>query len=162
MAWMRTKIVIPKEYGPAEREAIAVDIIDTIVDRTQNKNKGVRKRGKGYELYDFPEYGKKYIKSKDFKIAGKSEEVDLTLSGDMMADIQLLSHKSGELLIGFENGSESNSKAEGNIRGTYGQPKPIKKKKRNFLGITKDEKREVLDKYPVDDIQKRKERTSRI
>ena len=62
----------------------------------------------------------------------------------MLSDLKLLSHKNGELTIGFEKGSKSNGKAEGNIKGTYGQPKPVQAP-RDFLGISQEELDVLLD-----------------
>ena len=152
--WMKTKIKIPKKYNPDEREAIALDILEKIIERTQ---KGIDKEGN-----KFPGYSKAYKESLNFKIGGKSSKVDLTLSGDMLADMRLLSHKAGELTIGFENGTESNGKAEGNIRGTYGQKTPIAGKARDFLGVQKKELGEVLELYPIKDKVARKERVELI
>ncbi len=152
--WMKTKIKIPKSYGPTEREAIALEILEKIVERTQN--------GKDKNGDKFAPYTKDYKESLNFKLGGKSSKVDLTLSGDMLADMQLLNHKNGEITIGYENGTESNSKAEGNIRGTYGQKVPDKSKARDFLGINKNELGEILSNYPIRDIEQRKERTAKM
>jgi len=154
MAWMKTKIVIPKSYGPDEREAIALELIEKIIERTQ---KGKDKNGD-----KFPAYSKSYKNSLNFKIGGKTSKVDLTLSGDMLADMQLLAHKSGEVVIGYENGTESNAKAEGNIKGTYGKKVPNPDRAKDFLGVQKKEVKEVLDLYPIKDIEARRDRTELI
>lgn len=113
-------------------------MIEHIYDRT---NRGLDKKGN-----PFPGYSKDYIKSLDFKNAGKSKgRVDLQLSGDMLAAMKLINHKNGKLTIGFERGSEENAKAEGNILGTYGQQSPIKGKKRDFLGIEDKKLRELIN-----------------
>lgn len=152
--WMKKKIQISKRYSSEEREAIAFELIDKILKRT---NKGIDKNGNR-----FPSYSSSYSGSLDFKIAGKSKNnVNLKMSGDMLSDLQLLSHDKGELVIGFENGSESNAKAEGNIKGTYGQTKSTGKK-RDFLGVQDKELREVLSKYPLQDFEKRQERVNNI
>lgn len=106
------------------------------------------KNGKG-----FPSYSKSYIKSKDFKIAGKSaSRVNLTLSDEMLNAITLLSHSNGEIKIGFEKGDDRNNDvAEGNIKGTYGKKIPNPDKKRDFLGIRKSELDDILSKYPLED-----------
>lgn len=136
-------IEIPKDYGPKEREAIAHDVLEFI--RTRTHDKQVDKNGKA-----FPGYSKDYIKSQDFKIAGKSKgSVNLTLSGDMLAALDLLNHKSGNIRIGFERGSEENARADGNIRGTYGQDSPNRKKARDFLGIKPNELERILERYPT-------------
>ena len=143
MAQQKVKIKIPKTYSPDERVALSVEIIDQIIDRTKS---GKDKKGK-----DFPGYSKGYVDSFDFKLAGKSKsKVDLSLSNEMLNSITLLNHKSGEITIGYEKGDDlNNAKAEGNIKGTYGQKKPIPGKKRDFLGISKTELKEITDKYPT-------------
>ena len=155
MAWMKTKIKIDEEYTKKQREAIAFDIIERIVDRTVNDN--VDKDGK-----PFPKYSKSYIKSLDFKIAGKTKKVNLTLSGDMLADMQLLSSKKGEITIGFKNGTDNNAKAEGNIKGSYGKSVGDPKKARDFLGLTKGELDILTEKYPLDDKIALRERVAQI
>lgn len=140
--WQRVKINIPKRFGPVERQAIAQDVIDFIVERT--------KSGKNVDGKQFPGYSKSYTKSLDFKIAGKSKsKVDLTLSEEMLNSIGLLNHSSGELLVGFDKTDDKlNGKAEGNQLGTYGQPKPIKGKARPFLGISSADLKKILSNYP--------------
>lgn len=100
------------------------------------------------------------MNSLDFKIAGKSKNVDLTLSGEMLQSIQLLNHKKGEITIGFDRGDkENNDKATGHITGFYGRSKV--QKVRDFLGITEtDFKRKILSKYPIDDDEEREKRTA--
>ncbi len=151
---MKTKISIPKGLGPKEREAIAYEVIEAIIERTQ---KGKDKNGDR-----FNSYSKSYKESLNFKIGGKTNKVDLTLSGDMLADLQLLKHKNGEIVIGYENGTESNAKAEGNIRGTYGQKTPDERKAKDFLGIQKKELSQILELYPADDRKSRIARAGEI
>lgn len=141
--WQKFSVEIPKGYTPAEREVIAEEIIDYIRDRSQ---KGLNKNNR-----EFPGYSEEYEKSLNFKIAGKDKgKVDLTLSGDMLGALTVLSHSNGKLLIGFENGTEENAIADGNIRGTYGQAKPGAKR-RDFLGITKADLAKILDEHPIED-----------
>jgi hypothetical protein len=55
-------------------------------------------------------------------------------------------------MIGFENGTDENARADGNIRGTYGKPTPDSSKARDFLGISKEDlRRYILSKFPLDD-----------
>ena len=42
--WQRTRISIPKGYSPEERQVIAQEIIDFIIDRSQKKNKDKNNR----------------------------------------------------------------------------------------------------------------------
>jgi hypothetical protein len=122
---------------PEQRLKLADLVIEHIVDRTQ---RGLDKDGN-----PFPKYSKSYINSLDFKNAGKSPgKVDLQLSGDMLASIKLLSQRNGNLMIGFENGTTENSKAEGNIEGSYGRS-PNPSKARDFLGIDKQKLNQLID-----------------
>lgn len=144
------KISIPGAYTDDEREAIATEIMDHIRERTQDKH--VDKDGN-----KFPSYSKSYANSLNFKNAGKSKgSVDLTLSGDMLAAMKLLQSQRGKIVIGYEAGSIENAKADGNIRGTYGQDKGDPKKARDFLGISKKELSDILKKYPVENTKARR------
>lgn len=140
--WMRVPIDIPKRFGPTERLAIAQEVIDFIVQRTRS--------GKAIDGSKFPGYSQSYSKSLNFKIAGKSKSnVDLTLSGDMLDSLRLISQKSGQIIVGYDRAdSVNNGKAEGNQLGTYGQKKANTKKARPFLGISRDDLTNILEKYP--------------
>lgn len=119
------KIEIPEHLKPSQRKELADLIIEHIVDRTQ---RGLDKDGQ-----KFGPYSKAYTKSLDFKNAGKSKsKVNLTLSGDMLAALSLLSEKKGVLTVGYERGAEENGRVEGNRTGDYGGNKGPK---RDFLGI---------------------------
>lgn len=124
-----------------QRAEVADLVIERIVERTQQgKDKyGKPWRGKAGE------YSKAYKDSLDFKVAGKTSKVDLQLSGDMLAAIEALDVTRRSITIGFEPGSDENAKADGNIRGTYGQSKPIPGKARDFLGITERELAKIVD-----------------
>lgn len=106
-------------------------MIERIVERT---DQGRDKEGKA-----FAKYSKDYINSLDFKVAGKGKTPNLQLSGDMLASIKLLDSTRNWIEIGFEKGTEENGKADGNIRGTYGQSSPVGPA-RDFLGITDNPK----------------------
>jgi hypothetical protein len=136
--WQKIELKIPSDLKPAQREELGDLIVEHIYDRT---NRGLDKNGR-----EFPGYSAAYKASLDFKNAGKSaSKIDLQLSGDMMAALQLLKHKNGAIVVGFERGTEENAKAEGNILGTYGRDKPIRGKKRDFLGIESRKLRELID-----------------
>jgi hypothetical protein len=122
---------------PTEREELAEAVIDFIIARTQ-AGIGVKPRGRGFQNFDFPAYTEEYSKKK------KKTRVNLVDTFDMLNNIDLISHKKGSLLIGFERGSDLNGKAEGNALGSYGRS-PNKKKARPFLGITKNDLDAVLD-----------------
>jgi hypothetical protein len=136
MAQQKISIPIPPDLKPAQRTELADLVIEHIVERTQNnKDKDGRK---------FPPYSKSYIKSLDFANAGKSKsDVNLTLSGDMLAALKLLNQKNSEITIGFDRGADENARAEGNILGSYGG-EPNKKKARDFLGIEEKKLRQLI------------------
>ena len=136
--WQKIKIDL-SGYGlnSDQKDEVADLIIERIVNRT---DQGKDKQGKR-----FPGYSKSYKESLDFKVAGKSSgKVDLQLSGDMLAALDVLDKTSRSVTIGFEPGSDENAKADGNIRGTYGKPTPDPKKARDFLGITETELSKIV------------------
>jgi hypothetical protein len=78
--------------------------------------------------------------------------VNLTLSEEMLQSLSLISHKPGEVLIGYDkSNAELNGKVEGNVLGTYGQSSPIKGKARDFMGIAKKDLESILDKVASKD-----------
>jgi len=137
--WQRFTLDIPEHLDGAQRLQLADDIIEHIKRRTEA---GKDKSGKS-----FPKYSRAYIESLDFKVAGKSPgDVNLTLSGDMLAALQLLGHQDGQITIGFEPGTDENARADGNVRGAYGgEPNP--RKARDFLGIAPNELAKILRHY---------------
>jgi hypothetical protein len=142
--WQYFDIDIPDYLGPEERELIGQEVLDFIRKRTED--------GKTWQNREMAGYSEEYVKSLDFKIAGKSKnQVDLSLSGDMMGAMQVLDHKRGMLRIGFEKGSQENAKADGNIRGTYGKEKAVGPK-RDFLGITKSDLDSILNSIDALDV----------
>lgn len=127
-------------YPLEQREAIALEIIDQIQKRTK---KGLDKDGK-----PFAPYSKEYKESLGFKIAGKGSKVNLVLSGDMLDAIEIVQNfQNGKVKIGYSSGNSEGGKAEGNILGTYGQPKRVGPE-RDFLGISSAELSKILAKYP--------------
>jgi hypothetical protein len=135
--WQRTTIRLPSGLSTDQKEQIADLAIERIVERTSQGKDENGKRFKGYS--------KAYINSLDFKSAGKdASEVNLQLSGDMLAAIKILEIKGNKAVIGFEEDSVENGKADGNIRGTYGTSKPDPKKARPFLGISEKELSKIV------------------
>ena len=148
--WQRVRVNIPKGYTPNERVAIANAIIEFSITRS--------KSGKDVSGDNFPKYKKEYINSKNFSIAGKSKgSVDLTLSGEMLNEQDLLSHKNGSLLIGYESGDEINGKVEGNRIGSYGQKSGDESQARDFLGINESDLNKILKKFPKKNETQRQE-----
>jgi hypothetical protein len=138
--WQKTTVSVPTDWDPEERHFFGDMLVEYVRQRTE--------KGKGPGGASFPSYSKEYADSLDFKIAGKSKsKVDLTLSGDMLGAMDVLSTKRGKITYGFENGTEENAKADGNIRGTYGQSKPNSKKARKFLPLTKAELQNLMSQF---------------
>ena len=151
MTWKKTTIAdspileieLPDNLKPNQRQAIAQEVIDFIVTRTQ---KGQDVKGNEW-TGTRGEYSKAYSKSLDFKIAGKSKKVDLTLSSEMLNDLEVIKQAKGKIVVGYGRGNASRGKAEGNILGTYGKESPIRGKSRPFLGITKKDLANIVEPY---------------
>lgn len=131
MAWQREWIKVPEHYGPEDRERLAYLYIEHIIERTQNDRDRNNQAFKAYKGPKKGKYSKDYAESLDFKNAGKSSgKIDLTLTGDMLAELTLLRSQRGKVLIGYEKGSEAEGKVEGNRLGN-GKNRPP----RDFLGF---------------------------
>lgn len=137
--WQKFRVRVPKELTPTQRVDVSREVIEFVQTRSEN---GFDKNNK-----KFVKYSKGYIDSLDFKVAGKSPgEVNLTLSGEMLSALELLSHRSGALLIGYDNGSDENARADGNVRGTYGKSTENKNKARDFMGIDQNTIDKIVNK----------------
>lgn len=135
MAWQRVRIPLPEDLSAAQRRRAGEIIVQGIVDRTK-QGMGIRKAGDSFRHKPFADYSKSYLEYK--KAKGKYRgNVDLTFEGKMLAALKLLSHEKGSVLIGFDNGTEENDKAEWNRVGTNSP-------NRDFLGMTRSEIRAVV------------------
>lgn len=113
------------------QEAIGQAIIDRIVERTE--------RGKSVSGAALPKYSKAYKESLEFAAFGKTNKVNMTLTGEMLSSLTVLSASNGRLKIGFD-GEENNAKAFGHISGMEGHPTlEGKVPEREFFGLTKAE-----------------------
>lgn len=142
MAQQKVRIKLPKGLSPAERRDIGQDIITYIQQRAINDNKGFNPKS-GREK-KFQPYSKAYAEKK----GTSRSNVDLVLSADMFNDMKVLTESSGSVTIGFDAGTESNAKAEGNQKGTYGNSKPVTEP-RFFLGLKDSALKTILDRYDV-------------
>ena len=136
----KVTIQIPDDLVKDERLDIANAIIEHIRDRSK-RGVGVRRAGRGFINYTFPEYTEEYA---DFK---QQTNVDLTLSEDMLNSIKVVEQRRGEITIGFDGRSRINGKVEGNQIGSYGKSRPNPRKARRFLGLTRDELDLILEEY---------------
>lgn len=114
------------------KNSIGLRVIEKIINRTQNDF--VDKKNK-----PFAEYSEKYKKSLIFKIYGKSDkEVNLTLTGEMLASMTPVAKSSGyQVIIEFVD-SVNNDKAYYNIH------RDKKKPARDFFGLPQDEEESIL------------------
>lgn len=142
MTWQKVKLQIPEDLDKSEREEVAQAFVDQMVENASN-GVGVKSNGDSFSRKKFPGYSKKYEELKG------SSQVDLTLSGEMLSALKVISTKKGAVIIGFDNGSEANAKAEGNITGSYGKS-PNPKKARNFLGLIPKEIRDIVNSIKSD------------
>ena len=131
--YVQKTIQIPNgsQYSREEKIAIANEILIYIRERTTRESKdkdGIK----------FQEYSKEYTNSLDFKNVKGGKKVNLTLSGDMLAAMNVLAINGSKVTIGYNEDDPEADRAEGNIRGTYGQSRGSKEKARNFLGIKPD------------------------
>jgi hypothetical protein len=102
--------------------AIGQAVIDKIQDRTES---GIGLNGKG-----FRRYSKQYKSSDDFRAAGKTDQVNLRLSGDMLELMDITEQSSNTITIGWDD-SEDAAKAHGHITGSSKGPRV----KRDFFGL---------------------------
>jgi len=135
MTWQRVRIPLPEDLNAAQRREAGKMIVEGIIDRTQ-QGMGIMKAGDSFRHKPFAEYSQSYLEYKQAQ--GKYRgNVDLTLEGEMLDGLQVLSHKKGSVLVGFKNGTIENDKAEWNQSGT-------KTPNRVFLGMTRSEIRAVV------------------
>lgn len=157
--YIQKAVEISSRYTPEEREAIAVDIIRYVRERTLNG------KGPGNKAWSGAagKYSKEYMSSLNFRIGRKDKgKVNMKLSGDMLEAITLLNQRKGKIVYGLDEGDDNAGKAEGNIRGTYGNSSPIAGKARPFLDITEKELKQILSKYPLKDREASLERADAV
>ena len=138
--WQRFRVSIPTGYGPSQRVAIANEIIEFIIKRSR--------AGEDMNHVSFPVYTDGYKNSINFSIASKGTRPNLTLTGDMLDSMELISHGVGTLLIGYPSGDDINGKVEGNRIGSYGADAD-EDKARDFFGINDKDKKDILNGFSI-------------
>lgn len=113
----------------ALRLAIAQKVIDHIIERTQS---GADLNGK-----TFKPYSSEYKESAEYKILKSGGKVNMTLTGNMLGDIDVLSDGPNTIHYGFEDPEEI-AKAYRHNTGDAGMPK------REFFGVTEGEARDLI------------------
>lgn len=119
-------IMIPKGYKPRVREKIAKDVIKRILNRTSD---GIDINGNLFSGY-----------SKHYEKTGR---VNLKITGVMLSGLQLISHGSGFIRLGFGN-SFANDKAS-YIQAPRNNNQPV----REFVGISQSDLNTILENYPL-------------
>lgn len=123
---------------------IGQEIIDTMVNRTL-KGKDINYSS----MTAIDPYSDSYRESDDFKIYGKTRKVDMKLTGEMLADINILESDPAALKIGFGDTLQSR-KAHGHLTGMkYNDQIPYKHKPkpRLFFGVSSKDVNKITDKY---------------
>ena len=110
---------------------ITQEIIDRIVDRS--------KGGQDIRGNSFKPYKKSYKDSDTFEAFEKGNNVNMTLTGDMLSSINSVSDQGNEIKIGW-NDQENNAKAFNHMTGDT-------VRKREFFGIQKNIIKEVLKDF---------------
>jgi hypothetical protein len=127
----------------ATKEAIGQAIIDKIINRTQdNLDKNNNSLGT---------YSSSYKDSPDFKILkGNKSLVDLTATGDMLGNIDIIKITPQTIVFGFPDGTQ-NTKAYGHISGMKGHPVlDGKVQKRDFFGLPNEDLDKIADEFRDD------------
>lgn len=148
---IQTRFSLPSNFTDAMRVSASKKIIALIQERTAE---GISATGSS-----FPKYSKDYKESMDFKNGGKSSSVNLELTGDMMASMELLEHNTGYVVIGYPTDHPDAGKVEGNVIGSYGSDSPNASRARNFLGLPQSQiniiiaevKNESSESYSIDE-----------
>lgn len=127
------KSVSPILANPNFRQEYGRRLIDKIKERTQS---GVNKNGRS-----FKQYSQSYKESLVYEIYGKTSQVNLTLTGEMLASMQVASTPSRKVVINFAS-SEQEAKAHGHIfGGGYKRNLPV----RDFFGLPKKDQYKILE-----------------
>jgi hypothetical protein len=123
------------------KEKIGQFFIDKMKDRSA---KGLDINGNS-----FVDYSESYTKSIPFQAAGKTKNVNMRLSGDMLGSIDILSINGNNIKIGFADRNEE-LKAHGHMTGGgKNNNLPV----REFFGVSEKEIKQASNKFK-DDIQK--------
>ena len=124
------------------RQRIAQRVIDYMKERTQEANVDVNGRA-------FAPYSKAYTESTVFKLLkGNSKDVNMTLTANMLADVDVLSESSRSITVGFRDPTEILKAYNHNVGDTV--------PRRQFFGVTKKELSDLVQSDFAEDIQRLK------
>jgi hypothetical protein len=121
------------------RLAIAQRVIDYIVERTRDKGVDIRNQ-------DFKAYANSYKDSTVFELLKDSDEPNLSLTGTMLASIDVLSDGPNTVVIGFDDATETLKAFNHNTGDTV--------KKREFFGIRADDAKKLIESEFSDELDR--------
>lgn len=108
-------------------------VIEEIRNRTQSESIDKNSRS-------FTKYSKSYKESLAWDVYGKTTQVDLTLSGQMLANMEVVGTPARSVVIGFIS-QEQNDKAHGHVYGGgFRKALPV----RDFFGLPEKEQVKIL------------------
>lgn len=119
---------------PEVKQAIGQAIIDLIVSRTES--------GKDINGNSFASYSKDYKDSLAFKAFGKTNKVNMTLSGDMLAFMDIVEDKGNTIKIGWSDDEENAKAYNHNVGDTV--------TKRSFFGVTDSDLKKISEEFKPD------------
>ena len=119
---------------------------ELVIDKIRNNTAMGKDRYGGV----FPKYSDAYKKSLDFENADKSTLVNLELSGDMMASLEILSTGTGTVTIGYPSGGDLAGQVEG----------VQKDQKRPFIGLPQFQQDLIIAKIETEDNPERDQRSA--
>lgn len=130
-------IEVDDKYSASDREAIAEDVIDEIVDNTLAQKDRYGKK--------MASLSKNYAKFKR-KVVGNAK-ANIKFTGETLGAMQFIKSKSGKgkITVGYKAGTNANAKSKGQITGE------ATGKVRDFLGLPDKQVNSILNKYPVED-----------
>lgn len=130
----------------ALREQIGQAIINKIVDRTQSNTSLLGG--------NFKAYSGQYKSSLEFDVWGKTNDVTLTLTGDMLGTLDIKAQSRGALRIGWRDKTQ-NAKAFNHHTGDTLPRRP-------FFGLMDKEIKEIRDEFKPQIEQAQPTRTVRL
>jgi len=120
----------------ALKQAVGQALVDKLIKRTE--------KGRDKNMQPFKKYSPNYKGSLEFKAHGKTERVNLTLTGDMLRSVDVVDNKQKNILrLDFDDPVEE-VKAHGHIKGAGKLPK------RDFWGLSEKEIDEVAKDFRDD------------
>lgn len=130
------KINLEEIFGTAPknqalRQAIGQALIDKLISRTE--------QGRSFAGTKFKAYSKAYKESLEFKAFGKTDNVNLKLTGDMLGLLDIKDESGNTITLGWDD-NEQNAKAYNHITG---DTVPV----RDFFGFSQSEIKEIVSEF---------------